>query len=160
MIRSVVVAFAIAALGTSASAQPWGQNQPPDQWVMNCNLERGRDCTVSAMIDGGPNNLLGTFLILSYSVAYNKLTIVVDGRGQSAGLQVDWNPFITTTACSGRECTFPPAPTSDLLQQMLSGQQIVVQASLQSDSAVGPLQQSLNGFAAQYRRAVAAQKGR
>ena len=43
--------------------------QPPDQWVMNCNTERGRDCTVSAMIDGGPNNLLGTFLIVSYSVA-------------------------------------------------------------------------------------------
>jgi invasion protein IalB len=160
MIRSVVVAFTTVLLGASAFAQPWGQSQPPDQWVMNCNLERGRDCTVSAMIDGGPNNLLGTFLILSYSVAYNKFTIVVDGTGQSGGLQVDWNPFITTTACSGGECTFPAAPSGDLLQQMLNGQRIVVQASLQSDSVVGPFQQSLNGFAAQYRRAVAAQKTR
>jgi invasion protein IalB len=160
MIRSVVAASVLALLGAAASAQPLGQNQPPDQWVMNCNLERGRDCTVSALIDGGPNNLLGTFLILSYSVAYNKLTVVVDGRGQSAGLQVDWHPFITTTACSGGECSFPPAPTGDLVQQMLNGQAITVQASLQSDTVVGPLQQSLNGFAAQYRRAVAAQKAR
>ena len=53
-----------------------GQNQPPNQWVMNCNYERGKDCTVSAMIDGGPNNVLGTFLIVSYSVAYTTLAVV------------------------------------------------------------------------------------
>jgi hypothetical protein len=43
---------------------------------------------------------------------------------------------------------------------MLNGQRIVVQASLENGSMAGPLQQSLNGFATQYRRAVAAQKGR
>ena len=160
MIRSVVTAFAVALLGTAASAQPWGQNQPPDQWVMNCNLEKGRDCTVSVMADGGPNNLLGTFLIVSYSAAYSTLAIVADGRGQSASIQVDWNPYITTNMCTGGVCTFPQVPSADLLQQMLNGQRIVVQASLQSDSVAGPLQQSLNGFAAQYRRAVAAQRGR
>ena len=159
MIR-VIVAVGVALLGSAASAQPWGQNQPPDQWVMNCNLEKGRDCTVSVMADGGPSNLLGTFLIVSYSAAYNTLTVVADGMGQSASIQVDWNPFITTNMCNGGVCTFPQVPSADLLQQMLNGQRIVVQASLQSDSVAGPLQQSLNGFAAQYRRAVAAQKGR
>lgn len=152
-------AVGLALLAMPAAAQPWGENQPPDQWVMNCNLEKGRDCTVSAMIDGGPNNLLGTFVIVSYSAAYDKLTVVVDGTGQSASMQVDWHPFITTDVCGGGECSFPPVPAADLLQQMLTGQQIVVQASLQSDLVVGPLQQGLSGFAAQYRRAVAAQKG-
>jgi invasion protein IalB len=160
MIRSVVAALAVAFPGAAASAQPWGQNQPPDQWVMNCNLEKGRDCTVSVMADGGPNNLLGTFLIVSYSAAYNTLTIVTDGTGQSASIQVDWNPFVTTNMCSGGVCTFPQVPSADLLQQMLNGQRIVLQASLRSDSVAGPLQQSLSGFAAQYRRAVLAQKGR
>jgi hypothetical protein len=158
--KALNLAVGLALLALPAAAQPWGQNQPPDQWVMNCNLEKGRDCTVSVMADGGPNNLLGTFLIVSYSAAYNTLTIVADGRGQSASLQVDWNPFITTSVCSGGVCTFPPLPSADLLQRMLKGQRIVVQASLQSDSVTGPLQQSLNGFATQYRRAVAAQGGR
>ena len=160
MSRFVVTALGIALLGATASAQQWGQNQPPDQWVMNCNLEKGRDCTVSAMIDGGPSNLLGTFVLVSYSAAFNALTVVVDGMGQSASMQVDWNPFITTNMCSGGECSFPQEPSADLLQQMLNGQRIVVQASLQSDSVAGPLQQSLNGFSAQYRRAIAAQKAR
>ena len=53
MKSSVVAALALVLLASSASAQgPVGQNQPPDQWVMNCNTGRGRDCTVSAMIDG------------------------------------------------------------------------------------------------------------
>ena len=30
------------------------------------------------MIDVGPNNLLGTFLIVSYSVAYTTLTVVAN----------------------------------------------------------------------------------
>jgi invasion protein IalB len=154
------LAVSLALLTLPAAAQPWGQNQPPDQWVMNCNLEKGRDCTVSVMADGGPNNLLGTFLIVSYSAAYSALSIVVDGRAQSASLQVDWNPFITTSVCTGGVCTFPAVPSADLLQQMQTGQRIVVQASLQTDSVAGPLQQSLSGFATQYRRAVAAQQGR
>src|SRR6476620_9607632 len=83
MNRSVVAALGFALLASSASAQSMGgQNQPPDQWVMNCNYEKGKDCTVSAMIDGGPNNLLGTFLIISYSVAYTTLTVVADGLDQ------------------------------------------------------------------------------
>src|SRR5215813_7779182 len=139
MIRSVVAALGVALLGSVAVAQPWGQNQPPDQWVMNCNLEKGRDCTVSVMADGGPNNLLGTFVIVSYSAAYNKLTVVLDGHAQSASIQVDWNPFITTNMCSGGECSFPQVPGADLLQQMLNGQRIVVQASLENGTMAGPL---------------------
>ena len=84
MKRSVVVGLGLCFLAVSASAQPVGQNQPPDQWVANCNYEKGKNCTVSAMIDGAPNNLLGTFLIVSYSVAYTTLTVVADGLGSSA----------------------------------------------------------------------------
>ncbi len=69
MIRSLLVALGVLTLASPVAAQGMGQNQPPDQWVMNCNTERGLDCTVSNMIDGGPNNLLGTFLIVSYSAA-------------------------------------------------------------------------------------------
>jgi hypothetical protein len=158
--------FAVGALGlalfaSSATAQSWrGQNQPPDQWVMNCNMERGRDCTVSAMIDGGPNNLLGTFLIVSYSVAYNTLTVVVDGVGQRATMQVDWHPFVSTSICSGGECSFDQGKSTDLVQQMLQGQAITVQASLQDDSMAGPLPMTLKGFDVQYKRAVTAQQGR
>src|SRR5260370_13105509 len=77
--KSVLAAVGFLTVASSASAQgAVGQNQPPDQWVMNCNTERGRDCTVSAMIDAGPNNLLGTFLIVSYSVAYTTLTVRPD----------------------------------------------------------------------------------
>ena len=58
---SVLTALGLVLMASSVSAQGRvGQNQPPNQWVMNCNTERGRDCTVSAMIDGGPDNLLGT----------------------------------------------------------------------------------------------------
>src|ERR1700754_2603949 len=87
MIRSVIAAFGLGLVASSASAQPVGQNQPPNQWVSNCNYEKGKDCTVSAMIDGGPDNLLGTFLIVSYSVAYTTLTVVADGIGQRASMQ-------------------------------------------------------------------------
>src|SRR5258707_14073643 len=102
MNRSVVAALGLALLASSASAQivP-GQNQPPDQWVMNCNTEKGRDCTVSAMIDGGPDNLLGTVLIVSYSAAYTTLTVGVDGLGQRASMQVDGNPFVSPHTCNG-----------------------------------------------------------
>lgn len=163
MFRSILVAAGIIALAgpmaAPVAAQGMGQNQPPDQWVMNCNTERGLDCTVSNMIDGGPNNLLGSFLIVSYSVAYSTLSIVVDGVGQRASLQVDGNPFISTDLCAGGGvCSYVPEKSAQLLQQMRTGSQIVVQASTQSDSMAGPFQQSLAGFEAQYRRAVEAQQ--
>jgi hypothetical protein len=161
MKSSVIAALGLMLLASSASAQGMvGQNQPPDQWVMNCNTERGRDCTVSAMIDGGPDNLLGTFLIVSYSVTYTTLTVVIDGNGQRATMQVDANPFISTNICSAGECSYEQGKSSQLVQEMLTGSRITVQSSTQSDSMVGPLKQSLNGFAAQYQRAVQAQQGR
>jgi invasion protein IalB len=161
MNRSVVAALGLALLTSTASAQGMvGQNQPPNRWVMNCNTEKGRDCTVSAMIDGGPNNLLGTFLIVSYSAAYTTLSVVVDGLGQRASMQVDGYPFVSTDICTGGICSYEQGKSSQLLQEMLQGQRIVVQASTQADGMVGPLPMTLNGFAAQYQRAVRAQQGR
>ena len=161
MKRFVVAALGFALLASSASAQGMmGQNQPPNQWVMNCNTERARDCTVSAMIDGGPNNLLGTFLIVSYSVAYTTLTVVVNGLGQNASMQVDSWPFVTTTICSGGECSYEQGRSAELLQALLRGSQVTIQVSTSDDGMVGPLQNTLNGFAAQYQRAVQAQRGR
>jgi hypothetical protein len=146
---------------SQVAAQGMGQNQPPDQWVMNCNTERGLDCSVSNMIDGGPNNLLGTFLIVSYSAAYTTLTIVGDGVGRRASLQVDGNPFISTEICGGSgECSYVQEKSAELLQQMRKGSQIVVQISLQDDTMAGPFKQSLAGFETQYRRAVQAQQRR
>ena len=47
MFRSILVAAGIIALAgpmaAPVAAQGMGQNQPPDQWVMNCNTERGLD---------------------------------------------------------------------------------------------------------------------
>jgi invasion protein IalB len=161
MNRSVVAALGLAVLASSASAQSMrGQNQPPDQWVMNCNIERGRDCTLSAMIDGGPDNLLGTFLIVSYSAAYTTLTVVVDGLGQRASMQVDGNPFVSTDICTGGACSYEQGKSSQLVQQMLTGRRILVQASTRDDGMAGPLKMTLNGFAAQYQKAVAAQQRR
>jgi invasion protein IalB len=161
MIRPVVAALGLALVISSAAAErPLGQNQPPNQWVMNCNTEKGRDCTVSAMIDGGPNNLLGTFLIVSYSVAYTTLTVVVDGMGQRASMQIDQWPWITTNICTGGACSYEQTRSSELLQELLRGQQVTIQVSMQDGSMAGPLSQSLSGFATQYQRAVRAQQGR
>lgn len=161
MFRSVLVAVGTLAFASQVAAQGMGQNQPPDQWVMNCNTQRGLDCSVSNMIDGGPNNLLGTFLIVSYSAAYTTLTIVGDGVGKRASLQVDGNPFISTEICGGTgECSYVQEKSAELLQQMRKGSQIVVQISLQDDTMAGPFKQSLAGFEAQYRRAVQAQQRR
>ena len=161
IMKSVLAAVGFLTVASSASAQGMvGQNQPPDQWVMNCNTEKGRDCTVSAMIDGGPNNLLGTFLIVSYSVAYTTLTVVVDGIGQRASMQVDNNPFVSTDICTGGACSYEQGKSESAVQQMLTGSYITVQASTQDDNMAGPLKQSLKGFADQYRRAVQAQQGR
>ena len=156
------LAVAVSGLGLWASLASVqgqsGQNQPPNQWVMNCNMEKGRDCSVSAMIDG--NSLLGSFAIVSYSAAYTTLTVVVDGMGQRASLQVDWNPLVWTDICTGGECSFVQGKSIQLVQEMLQGSRIVVQVSMQNDNMTGPLQMSLNGFAAQYKRAVQAQQGR
>ena len=161
MMRSLLVALGVLAFASPAAAQGMGQNQPPDQWVMNCNTQRGLDCSVSNMIDGGPNNLLGTFLIVSYSAAYTTLTIVGDGVGRRASLQVDGNPFISTEICGGSgECSYVQEKSAELLQQMRSGSQIVVQISLQDDTMAGPFKQSLAGFETQYSRAVQAQQRR
>ena len=137
-----------------------GQNQPPNQWVMNCNYEKGKDCTVSAMIDGGINNLLGTFLIVSYSVAYTTLTVVADGLGQNASMQVDSWPWVTTSICTGGECSYEQGKSAELLNALLRGSQVTIQLSTSDDGMVGPLSNTLQGFAAQYQRAVLAQRGR
>jgi invasion protein IalB len=137
-----------------------GQNQPPNQWVMNCNYEKGKDCTVSAMIDGGINNLLGTFLIVSYSVAYTTLTVVADGLGQNASMQVDSWPWVTTSICTGGECSYEQGKSAELLNALLRGSQVTIQLSTSDDGMVGPLSNTLQGFAAQYQRAVQAQRGR
>ena len=160
MKRSVVVGLGLCLLAASVSAQPMGQNQPPDQWVANCNYEKGKDCTVSAMIDGGPNNLLGTFLIVSYSVAYTTLTVVADGLGSSASMQVDNWPFVSTSICTGGACSYTQPKSAELLQTMLTGSSITVQLSTQADGMAGPLTNTLQGFATQYQRAVRAQQGR
>ena len=160
MTRSAVAALGLCFLAGSVSAQPAGQNQPPDQWVMNCNYEKGKDCTVSAMIDGGPNNLLGTFFIVSYSAAYTTLSIVGDGMGQSASMQVDNWPFVSTTICTGGACSYDQAKSAQLLQTMLSGSSITAQISTQNDGMAGPLTNTLQGFAQQYQRAIAEQNRR
>ena len=158
MTRSIVAALGFWLLASTVSAQPMGQNQPPNQWVMNCNYEKGKDCTVSAMIDGGPNNLLGTFLIVSYSVAYTTLTIVADGVGSSASMQVDNWPFVSTNICTGGACSYTQGKSAELLQTMLKGSSITVQLSTQADGMAGPLANTLQGFANQYERAVRAQR--
>jgi hypothetical protein len=118
----------------------------------------GRDCTVSATIDG--NSLLGTFVILSYSVTSATLSVVVDGMGQRASIQVDQWPFISTSVCNGGTCSWEPIRSAELLDEFLRGNVMTVQVSLQGDNMVGPLQMSLAGFAQQYENARRAQQGR
>ena len=160
MTRSIVAALGFTLLASTASAQPVGQNQPPNQWVANCNYEKGKDCTVSAMIDGGPNNLLGTFLIVSYSVAYTTLSIVADGIGSSASMQVDNWPFVSTTICTGGACSYDQAKSAQLLQTMLNGSSITAQLSTQADGMAGPLSNTLQGFRQAYQRASEMQQRR
>jgi hypothetical protein len=112
------------------------------------------------MIDGGPNNLLGTFLIVSYSVAYTTLSIVADGVGSSASMQIDNWPFVSTSICTGGACSYTQGKSAELLQTMLKGSSITVQLSTQADGMAGPLSNTLQGFATQYQRAVRAQQGR
>ena len=107
MKRYALAALALVVAALPSSAQLLGPNQPPDQWAMNCTFERGRECSVSALIDGGPSNFLGTFLIVKYSAATETLTIAVDGIGQSASVQVDWHPVPHDHAVRRRRMPVP-----------------------------------------------------
>lgn len=151
MSGAVLALFLLAQTGTVQ-----GQNQGPNQWGANCDA--GRGCTVSATIDG--NSLLGTFVLLSYSVATATLTVVVDGVGQRASIRVDQWPFISTSMCSGGTCTWEPLRSAELLEEFLRGRLMTVQVSLQGDNMIGPLDMSLSGFAQQYEKARQAQQGR
>lgn len=157
MNRMLSVALGLCLSVQCAAAQGvGGQNQGPNQWVANCNM--GRDCTVSATIDG--NSLLGTFVILSYSMASATLTVVVDGVGQRASIRVDQWPFISTSLCNGGTCTWEPLRSAELLEEFLRGSLMTIQVSLQGDNMVGPLDMPLAGFAQQYEKARRAQQGR
>lgn len=152
------------ALGLCLSVQPavaqgvGGQDQGPNQWVASCNQEQGRDCGVSAMIDG--DSLLGTFVGLRYSVATSTLSVMVDGTGQRASIRVDQWPFISTSLCSGATCSWEQIRSAELLEEFLRGRTMTIQVSLQGDNMIGPLQMSLAGFAQQYQKARQAQQGR
>ena len=159
MYRMFSVALGFCLAGQPAVAQGLGgQNQGPNQWVANCSTERGRDCTVSAMIDG--DSLLGTFALLKYSVASATLSVMVDGTGQRASIRVDQWPFISTSLCTGAVCSWEPIRSAELLEEFRRGHTMTLQVSLQGDNMVGPLQMSLRGFSEQYQKALQAQQGR
>lgn len=159
MMRSAMVTSALLVttlvlpVGTSASAQ----DQPPNKWVMHCTQEGGRDCGVQATIDG--NSLLGQFLVVRYSAAYRKFSVVGDGMGQKASIQVDYNPFISTSICGQGICQYNDGKSAQLLDQMRRGSQITVQLLLQGTEA-GPFQQTLSGFDNELQKAIVAQQGR
>lgn len=156
MMRSVFVAAGVAAAALSLSQAAVAQDQPPDKWVTSCTMEGGKDCGVQATIDG--NSLLGQFLVMRYSAAYNKISVVGDGQGVRASVQVDSNPFISTSICGQGICQFDDYKSGQLLQQMRTGRRITVQLQLQGTEA-GPFDQTLSGFDAQLQRALAAQRG-
>lgn len=156
MVRSVTMAAGIAVAALSLSHPALAQDQPPDKWVTSCTMEGGKDCGVQATIDG--NSLLGQFLVMRYSAAYNKISVVGDGQGVRASIQVDSNPFISTSICGQGICQYDEGKTAELLQQLRTGSQIQVQLQLQGTMA-GPFTQTLKGFDAQLQRALAAQRG-
>ena len=156
MMRSVFVAAGVAVAALTLSPPVSAQDQPPDKWVMYCSSEGGKDCGAQATIDG--NSLLGQFLVMRYSAAYNKISVVGDGQGVRASVQVDSNPFISTSTCGQGICQFDDYKSGQLLQQMRTGRRITVQLQLQGTEA-GPFDQTLNGFDAQLQRALAAQRG-
>ena len=156
MMRSILVAAGVAAAALSLSQPASSQDQPPDKWVMSCTMDGGKDCGVQATIDG--NSLLGQFLVMRYSAAYNKISVVGDGQGVQASIQVDSNPFISTSICGQGICQYDEAKSAELLQQLRTGSQIQVQLRLQGTEA-GPFTQTLKGFDAQLQRALAAQRG-
>lgn len=146
-------AFILAAVAAGAAS---AQDQPPNKWVMYCSEEGGRDCGVQATIDG--NSLLGQFLVVRYSAAYRKLSVVGDGQGVRASVQVDFNPFISTSICGQGICQYDSGKSSQLLEQMRSGSQIQVQIQLQNTMA-GPFMQTLSGFDNELQKALVAQRG-
>jgi invasion protein IalB len=156
MMRSVLMAAGFAAAALSLAQPASAQDQPPDTWVTSCTMEGGKDCGVQATIDG--NSLLGQFLVMRYSAAYNKISVVGDGQGVRASIQVDSNPFISTSICGQGICQFDDYKSGQLLQQLRTGRQITVQLQLQGTEA-GPFTQTLRGFDAQLQRALAAQRG-
>ncbi len=156
MKRSVFVAVGLSAAALTFSLPAASQDQPPDKWVTSCTMEGGKDCGVQATIDG--NSLLGQFLVMRYSAAYNKISVVGDGQGVRASIQVDSNPFISTSICGQGICQYDEGKTAELLQQLRTGRQITVQLQLQGTEA-GPFTQTLRGFDAQLQRALAAQRG-
>lgn len=156
MMRSVTTAAGLVAAALSLSQPVAAQDQPPDTWVTSCTMEGGKDCGVQATIDG--NSLLGQFLVMRYSAAYNKISVVGDGQGVRASIQVDSNPFISTSICGQGICQYDEGKTAELLQQLRTGRQITVQLQLQGTEA-GPFTQTLKGFDAQLQRALAAQRG-
>ena len=164
MKNSIVAALGLSLLASSASAQGMrGQNQPPDQWVMNCNTEQGRDCTVSAMIDGGPDNLLGTFLIVSYSVAYthaHRRGRRLGPEGQHAGRRS--GPWSRRPSAPAANVPTSRAGRVELLQEMLRRVATSPSRPRRSDDGMARAARAshLSGFAAQYQRAVEAQQGR
>ena len=156
MMRSVLGAAGAAVAALAFSQAAIAQDQPPDKWVTSCTMQGGKDCGVQATIDG--NSLLGQFLVMRYSAAYNKISVVGDGQGVRASVQVDSNPFISTSICGQGICQFDDYKSGQLLQQMRTGRQITVQLMLQGTEA-GPFTQTLNGFDLQLQRALAAQRG-
>lgn len=156
MMRSVLVAggLLMTALATSAAS---AQDQPPNKWVMYCTMDGGKDCGVQATIDG--NSLLGSFLVVRYSAAYNKLSVVGDGQGVQASIQVDSNPFISTSICGQGICQYNAGKSAQLLEELRSGSQIQVQIQMQNTMA-GPFMQTLSGFDNELQKALVAQRAR
>lgn len=157
MMRSTLLAAGFGATALALSLSATAQNQPPNKWVMYCTMEGGKDCGVQATIDG--NSLLGQFLVVRYSAAYRKISVVGDGQGQQASIQVDFNPFISTSICGQGICQYNDGKSAQLLDQMRRGSQITVQIQLQGTMA-GPFQQTLSGFDNELQKALAAQAGR
>ncbi len=157
MMRSVFVAAGVAAAALTLSQPASSQEQPPNKWVMYCAMEGGKDCGVQATIDG--NSLLGQFLVMRYSAAYNKISVVGDGQGVRASIQVDSNPFISTSICGQGICQYDDGKSAQLLQQLRSGSQIQIQIQLQ-DTMAGPFMQTLSGFDNELQKALAAQRSR
>jgi len=156
MMRSAMVTSALLVTALALPAATSAQSQPPNTWIMSCTQEGGRDCGVQATIDG--NSLLGQFLVVRYSAAYRKFSVVGDGMGQQASIQVDYNPFISTSICGQGICQYNDGKSVQLLDQMRRGSQITVQIQLQGTMA-GPFQQTLSGFDNELQKALVAQRG-
>ena len=76
-----------------------------------------------------------------------------------ASIQVDSNPFISTSICGQGICQYDDGKSAQLLQQLRSGSQIQIQIQLQ-DTMAGPFMQTLSGFDNELQKALAAQRSR